>query len=69
MTTRILEVTKGPFKWYEVQVRFLWFIWIDADIYNTKFPNVFASLETAMNSLDRLKNPKTKKKVVVKIDI
>ncbi len=45
------------------------FIWIDADIYNTKFPNVFASLETAMSSLDRLKNPKTKKKVVVKIDI
>jgi len=69
MTTRILEVTKGPFKWYEVQVRFLWFIWIDADIYNTEFPNVFASLETAMSSLDRLKNPKTKKKVVVKIDI
>ena len=69
MTTRILEVTKGTYKWYEVQVRFLWFIWLDADIYNPSFPNVFASLETAMTSLDRLKKPKTKKKVVVKVDI
>ena len=69
MTTRILEVTKGPFKWYEVQVRFLWFIWIDADIYNSAYPNVFASLETAMSSLDRLKKPKIKKKVVAKVNL
>lgn len=69
MTTRIIEVTKGTYKWYEVQVKLLGIIWIDANIYNTKFPNVFASLETAMSSLDRLKKPKTKKKVVVKIDI
>ena len=69
MTTRILEVTKGTYKWYEVQVKLLGLIWIDANIYNTKFPNVFASLETAMNSLDKLKKPKTKKKVVAKIDI
>jgi hypothetical protein len=69
MTTRILEVTKGTYKWYEVQVRFLWFIWLDADIYNSTYPNVFASLETAMSSLDRLKKPRIKKKVVVKIDI
>ena len=69
MTTRILEVTKGTYKWYEVQVRFLWFIWLDADVYNSSFPNVFASLETAMSSLDKLKKPKTIKKVVAKIDI
>jgi hypothetical protein len=69
MTTRILEVTKGTYKWYEVQVRFLWFIWLDADIYNSTYPNVFASLETAMSSLDRLKKPKIKKKVVAKVNL
>ena len=69
MTTRILEVTKGTYKWYEVQVKLLGLIWIDADIYNPTYPNIFASLETAISSLDKLKKPKTKKKVVAKIDI
>jgi len=69
MTTRILEVTKGKSKWYQVQVRFLWCIWLDADIYNTDFPKLFMSLDSAMTSLDRLKKPKVKKKVVVRIDL
>ena len=69
MTTRILEVTKGTYKWYEVQVKVLGFIWLDANIYNSTYPNIFVSLETAMSSLDRLKKPRTIKKVVAKIDI
>lgn len=69
MTTRILEVTKGTYKWYEVQIKILGLIWIDANIYNSTYPNIFASLETAISSLDKLKKPKTKKKVVTKVNL
>ena len=63
MTTRILEVTKGPFKWYEVQVRFLWFIWIDVDVYRPGLSSVYLTLDEALESLNKIKKPKQKRKV------
>lgn len=64
MTTRIIKVQSKELVWYEVQIKILRLIWVDADIVNPNFKNVYSSFEDAMSSLEKLK-PKQKSKSVV----
>ena len=63
MTARIVKVESNKTIWYEVQIRFLWIFWLDANIVKAGFSSVHTNLEDAMDSLDKLKKPKVKKTV------
>jgi|APGre2960657404_1045060.scaffolds.fasta_scaffold760972_1 hypothetical protein len=58
MKARVIRVASGKSEWYEVQVRILGFIWIDANLYKSSFPSVFLTLEEAMLEIEKLKKPK-----------
>ena len=63
MTARIIKVQSNKTTWFEVQIRFLWIFWLDANIVKPGFSSVYLDLEDAMSSLDKLKKPKLKKTV------
>ena len=63
MKARVVKVKLNKSEWYEVQVRILGFLWIDANFYDSSFPSMYTNLEPAIASLDKLK--KTKLKEVV----
>jgi hypothetical protein len=63
MTARIVKVESKRATWYEVQIRFLWVFWLDADIVRSGFPSVFIDFEEAMDKLNDLKPLKYKKSV------
>ena len=63
MTARIIKVQSNKNTWYEIQIRFLWVFWLDANIFKPGFSSVYLNLDDAMNSLDKLKKPKLKKTV------
>lgn len=63
MTARIVKVENKTMTWYEVQVRILWFIWLDADVFRPGFPSIHLTLDKALEDIDKLKKVKTKRKV------
>jgi hypothetical protein len=63
MTARIVKVQTPRMEWYLVQLRFLWFIWIDVDVYRPGLSSVYLTLDEALESLNKIKKPKQKRKV------
>ena len=63
MTARIIKVENKNMTWYEVQVRFLWVFWLDADIVRPGFPSVHLTLDKALENIDKLKKVKAKRTV------
>lgn len=63
MTARIVKVQTPTMTWYLVQLRFLWFIWIDVDVYRPGLSPVYLTLDEALESLNKIKKPKQKRKV------
>jgi hypothetical protein len=69
MITRIIKVTSNDNTWYEVQIKVLGLIWVDADIVNPNFKTVYSTFDEAMSSLDKLKPKRKTKTVVCKVKI
>jgi hypothetical protein len=63
MTARIVKVESKRATWYEVEVRFLWVFWLDANIVKPGFCSVYLDLDSALESLDKLKKVKTKRSI------
>lgn len=63
MTARIVKVQSNKNIWHEVQIRFLWIFWLDANMFKPGFSSVYLTLDEAMEALDKLKGSKLKKKV------
>jgi len=63
MTVRIIKIESNKGIWYEVQIRFLYIFWLDADIFNPGFQNIYHSLDEAMENINKLKKTKIKKSI------
>jgi len=57
MTARIVKVQTPTMTWYLVQIRLLWFIWIDVDVYRPGLSPVYLTLDEALESLNKIKSP------------